>query len=143
MAAGAPALDVAAGDVARADDDVEPVVERADEVGQVADVVGEVRVHLEEAVVALGEPAGEGLHVRRAEPQLARPVHDAHLRVLRGERVGERAGSVRRVVVDDEHVGFRERAPHGLDEASEVVLLVVSRRDDERARHDQRARKLP
>ena len=62
-------------------------------------------------------------------------VHDADVGVLRGDGVGELARAVGGVVVDDEEVGVREGAAHCVDEPRQVVLLVVSGRDDERARH--------
>ncbi len=135
MPAEPPALDAAAGDVARADDDVGALVERADEVGEVTDVVGEVRVHLEEAVVALFEALLERLDVRRPETELARAVHHLDVLVLRRDRVREVTRPVGRVVVDDQQVRLGEGSAHRLDEAGEVVLLVVRRGDDEGTGH--------
>ena len=108
MAAEAPALDAAAGDVARADDDVGAVVERAHEVGQVPDVVREVGVHLEEAVVALGEPLLERLDVRRAEAELAGAVHDVDVRVAR-----RRCASARSPVPSGESSSTTSRSASG------------------------------
>src|SRR5690606_12128776 len=48
VSAGPPALDAAAGDVARAEDDVGARVERGEEVTEVARVVRQIRVHLHE-----------------------------------------------------------------------------------------------
>lgn len=127
----APALDAPARDVARADDDVRAFVERAEEVGQVADVAGQVRVHLEETLVAFGETLLERLDVRGAEAELARPVRHADVGILGGDGVGEVACPVGRGVVHDHEVGRRRGAADGLDELRQVVLLVVTGGDNE------------
>jgi len=139
VAAEAPALDAAAGDVARADDDVRAVVERLDERREVLDVVREVRVHLEEAVVPLDEALLERLDVCGAKPQLARPVHDANVLVLCRDAVGQIARAVGRVVVDDHQVRLGVGRTHRVDEAGQVVLLVVSRGDDEGSGQGERS----
>ena len=95
----------------------------------------EVGVHLEEAVVALLQALLECLHVGRAQAELARPVHHLDVIVLARDRVGDRAGPVGRVVIDDHQVRFGERGTHRVDEARQVVLLVVSGGDDEGSGH--------
>ncbi len=107
MPADAPSVHAAAGDVARADDHVGAIVQGAHEVGEVLGIVREVRVHLEEALVPLGEALREAVHVRRSEPELAGAVHHADAAVARGDLVGELARAVGRVVVDDENVRLR------------------------------------
>src|SRR5690606_4302257 len=77
----APVDRAAAADVARADDDVDAAARAADELGQEARVVAEVRVHLDDDVVVAGERPGEALEVGRAEPELAGAVEDVDARV--------------------------------------------------------------
>ena len=65
-------------------------------------VVGEVAVHLEHELGALGERPVEPGDVGRPEPFLALAVEDGHPVQLLSEPVGEVAGAVRRAVVDHE-----------------------------------------
>jgi hypothetical protein len=57
-------------------------------------------------------------------------VHDAYAVVLDGESVGDRAGVVRRAVVDDEHLDVRagpggQRGTDGPRESGGVVVHVA------------------
>src|SRR5207249_1054132 len=83
---------------------------------------------------ALRQGAPEAGEVRRPETLLPRAVQDVDEAKLRRKPVGDLAGAVGRVVVDDEHAVVRpehlaERAEHRL----EVLLLVVGRQADDRA----------
>ena len=64
--------------------------------------MGEVGVHLQQQVGALGERAVEAGQVRGADPLLALAVQHLDLLDLGGEAVGDRAGAVGRVVVHHE-----------------------------------------
>ncbi len=70
--------------------------------------MAEIRVHHADDVRRRDAEAG---HNRRAESQLARPVHDAHAMAPR-QVVGHCAGAVRRVVVDDDEFEFDPVAAH-------------------------------
>ncbi len=80
---------------------------RGEELGQVLRAVRTVGVHLDDGVVAPVQGPREPLEVRRAEPLLARPVDDVHPWLALGEGVGDRAGPVGRVVVEDHDVDTR------------------------------------
>src|SRR5690606_15739865 len=96
-------------------------------------VVGEVRVHLEEEVVAALEAPAEPLEIRGAEAELACAVNHVDARTLPREGVCHFAGAVGRGVVDDQDIEalvlFED---HGHD-TRQVVPLVVCRNDDESA----------
>jgi hypothetical protein len=100
--------------------------------------VGEVTVHLEHELGAVGERTAEAGEVGRPEALFARPVEDVDEGKLRCEPVGDLAGAVGRAVVDDEHAVLRpkhraERVHHRL----EVLLLVVGGQAD-RCAHGSR-----
>src|SRR5262249_14778284 len=69
---------------------------------QVAWIVREIGVHLDQEVRAAGQRVSESRRVGRAEALLARAVKPLHQIELRGEAVCDRAGAVGRVVVDDQ-----------------------------------------
>ena len=87
-----PVGDRAARHVPRADREVGTAGDRPHEVGQRGRIVGEVGVHLDQHVVALGEPGPEPGAVRGAEALLARaPQHlDVAQRRARARRPGRR-----------------------------------------------------
>ena len=64
------------------DDHVVALLEGREERRQVVRIVGQVGVHLEEPLVALGEPALEGVDIGGAQPELAGPVHHLDPRVV-------------------------------------------------------------
>ena len=84
----------AARDVARPEHEVGALLGGGDQLGNRGRVVGEVAVHLEHELGAVGERAPEAGDVGGTEPFLARPVEDADERKLCGELVGELAGAV-------------------------------------------------
>ena len=130
----------AAGHVARPDHHV-VAVEALQQVGDVAGVVREIGVHGADRIEAqFGCPADAG-DVRGAQAQLGRPVHHVQAGFHRGLGVEQRAGAVRRVVVDDHAVGThrqREDLPHQPDD---VLAFVVRRNDDGRIRAGMAARR--
>ena len=95
--------------------------------------MAQVRVHDAEDLAARGrEPVDD----RGAQPQLARAVHDADA-VPRRQIVGQRAGAVRRAVVDDHKLAVDrvrgEDLEDRLDQLTEAGALVVRRHDDREA----------
>ena len=93
----------------------------------------EVAVHLEHELGAVRQRTPEPGEVRRPQPLLALTVQDVDVVELRSEAIGKVAGTVRRAVVDDEHVHalVPERAKHRL----EVLELVVRGEADDGFRH--------
>ena len=61
----------------------------------------------------------------------AGPVQDADARIGGRQVVGEPPGSVRRIVVDDQHVGVTGLFVNGSNERFQVVALVIRRQRDE------------
>ena len=94
----------------------------------------EVGVHLEEEVGALLHRLTEAGDVGLAQAFLGGAVQDGDVRVLFGEAVGEPAGAVGRVVVDDQRVELNAVAVGDLANAVEgvrqVLALVVGGNDD-------------
>ena len=93
----------------------------------------EVAVHLEHQLGVAGQRPAEAGEVCRPEPFLHLAMEHADVIELGGEPIGELAGPVRRVVVDDEyaHVLFSERPQHRL----EVLALVVGGEANDGSRH--------
>jgi hypothetical protein len=85
----------------------------------------EVAVHLEHELGAVGQRAAESRQVRRSKPFLPLPVQHRDEVELRRQPVGKLSRSVRRVVVDHEHLDalVGQRMQHPL----EVLALVVGR----------------
>src|SRR5439155_21430130 len=73
---------------------------------------------------------------------LTRPVQDLDLLVVGGQLVGDGAGTVRAVVVGDQHVDGRRGATHPVDDDPDVVGLVV-RRDHHQDPADPRVALVP
>ena len=99
-------------------------------------VLGSVRpvgVHLDERVVALLERPGEPVEVGRAQTLLAGAVEDVDLVVGLGQLVGELAGAVGRVVVEDADVDLGDGTPDPLEDRREVLALVVGRDEHDNA----------
>jgi hypothetical protein len=138
-----PALDAAAGHVARPEHDVGAVPGRVDQPREVGGIVGEVGVHLDHEVGAGRQRLAESGEVGAAEAVLALAMQDADVGVLEREPVGEVAGAVRRRVVHDEHgardgrVAARERGPRERDHGREVLALVVGGEDDPGGGHGE------
>ena len=130
----APVGDAAAGHVARAQREVGAVIAHGGEQArEVRRVVREVGVHLEDVAGAGRERAREARQVGRAEALAHGPVQHLDLaRVRRGQLVGDGAGAVGGVVVDDEHPkalgrDLAEHATRGGDDGLEVLGLVEGR----------------
>lgn len=111
----------------------------SDEPGKVGRAVREVTVHLDDEVGAGCERLPEPRQVRRAEALLARAVQHVEERAAGSQLVGELAGPVGGVVVDDEDSALdaspRERLVNGHDEWLEVLALVVGGEADHEHPH--------
>jgi hypothetical protein len=84
-----------------------------------------------------GVEAGD---VRARQAALAGSVQDADVPMAGGEVVGDRAGAVRGVVVDDEDRRLDRRGlPDGGDQRRQVLGLLVGRDDDPRGAHGNAA----
>ena len=126
LAAHRPVAHLAALDPAGSDGEV-GVGEGGEDGGQLLGLVRAVGVHLDRGVVALVEGDRETGEVGLAEALLARAVHDPHLRVARGQAVGEVARAVGRVVVEDDDVGRGDAGTHARHDPGQVLPLVVGR----------------
>ena len=130
-----PVDDADALQVARADDQVMAAAQRhLHHLGQVLGIVREVRVHLADEVLGAGARQRQRLDVGAAEPLLAGAVqHLDAVGELAGQRVGDLAGAVGRLVVDHHHAeaGMRDDVAH---QPGQVLPLVVGRNQDERRR---------
>ncbi len=94
-------------------------------------LVGEVRVHLHDALGAELERPAEPGDVRGAEALLARSVEHRDPLVLGREAVGDVAGAIGGIVVDDEDPGaLGRRREHRGNQRLEVVRFVVGGHDD-------------
>ena len=58
-------------------------------------------------------------------------VQHVDVGILAGDFVGERPGSIGRIVVDDEHIEHRWLGHETLDELRQIVALIVGRDDDQ------------
>ena len=97
--------------------------------------MGEVGVHLHDVARARAEGMPEAGQVGRSQPGSFGAVQHLDLRVLGGEAVGQAAGAVGRVVVDDQDAkacrrGVAQNVVCGGDDRLEVLGLV------ERGKHE-------
>jgi DNA polymerase (family 10) len=93
--------------------------------------VGKVAVHLEDEVGAQVKGAAKPVEICRPEPFLAHPMEHLDAPALGGQPVGDLAGSVGGVVIDDEHhVACAEHVLERSDHRFEVLALVVGREAD-------------
>jgi hypothetical protein len=97
-------------------------------------IVREVGVHLDDALRARRERVPEARQVGLPEPALAGPVEHLDDAELRADALGDRAGAVRRGVVDDEDaMVLRRRLREHLGDAAQQPLdrsgLVICRHD--------------
>ena len=90
-----------------------------------------VAVHLEYELRAVCEGACESISIGAPEPIFLEPVeHGDAPRVPESELVGQPAGAVRRVVVDDHDTIAAWLAEDCLDHRLDRIALVVGRYDD-------------
>ncbi len=90
----------------------------------------EVGVHLDHSLGARIQRVGETREIRRAEAGLPRSVQHLDPFALGRQAVGDRAGAVRRGVVDHQHVGARQGGEHAAHDGLESGRLVVGGKDD-------------
>ena len=118
-------------DVARADHQVRLAVDdRGDQRREHRGVVAEVGVHLDDDAGAAIERRAEPVEVRPPETLLGLPVENADARVGLGQLVGQAAGAVRRVVVDDEQRRARQGAEDRVGDRADVFGFVIGGEDD-------------
>src|SRR5260221_2501780 len=116
--------------VARANHQVRPLA-RLEEVRQIARIVRKVGIHLEDQIVAVRDGILEAFDVGGAEAELAGTMQHVYLWLPRTERVDDLSGAVWRVIVYDQQVGCRHEAQNILDQADDILPLVVGWDDDE------------
>ena len=97
-------------------------------------MVAEVGVHVDEEIVVLLHGVAHAGQDGGAEAELAGAVHDVHARIGRRHLVGQLAGAVGRIVVDDQHVRRGQFVVNSLHERTEVVALVVGGQRNQDAR---------
>ena len=123
----------AAVDVPGPDREIGTPLHRVDQHREVAGIVREVGVHLDERLVARGQTVLEAELVRGTEPGRPGAPDDRDVtRRRRGEAVDDLGGAVVAAVVDDEDVGRRDRALDAAQHGGDVRRLVESGDDDER-----------
>jgi len=124
-----PVHDTATRDPPRADHEV-GVAQGVEQQVELLGLVGPVGVHLADHVVPLVERDPEPVLVRRPEAALLGAVQDLDGVVARGQLVGDLAGAVGRVVVDDQHPPrIGQVGEDRGDDLLEVAGLVVGRQD--------------
>lgn len=96
----------------------------------VARVVRVIRIHRQDLLESACERKLETGDVRRAQPQLCRPVNNLHLRVAGSARGGNRAGAIGRVVIHNDHAQVVRQAAQVCDQARNVFALVIRGNDD-------------
>ena len=95
--------------------------------------MGEVGVHLQDQAGARREGVPETGDVGRAQPFLPRAVQDLEALIALGQPLGDRAGPVRGVVVDDQDPPRpRQLRQRRLDDPLDVGRLVVGRQHEPR-----------
>lgn len=90
-----------------------------------------VRIHLNDALVARVPRPVESREVGGTEAPLARAMEHVNARIRGREPVGDRAGTVRTGVVDDEQVDIVDRGEKMGCDARQASRFVVGRHDDE------------
>ncbi len=98
----------------------------ASKVGQLARIVAEVAVHLDNHLAArLREQVPEGLAVRRTQPFLVGSMENVDVVIRQRELIRKLAGAVGRIVVNDEDVRSGHALPDRGDDRAQVLSLVV------------------
>ncbi len=121
---GSPAFDGSTGNAPASQNHVGPSVERVRESANVTRIVGEIRVELDEAVVASLEPLSVSCNVGPTQTwtSFSHKQSDSGVGLRSGPHQLRR--SVTRLVIDDENVGLRDRFPNGLQTSDDVLALV-------------------
>ncbi len=121
--------------VAGADHEMPPAAQ-LDHGGNVAGIMGEIRVHRHDPIdLRHAQSQLKTGDVCRAQPELASPVnHVDPTRIIRCPAVGLHAGAIRRIVVDDDHSDPVRQVDDLLHEGIDVVGFVVCRDDNFRVK---------
>lgn len=91
-----------------------------------------VRVHLQDGVGGALQGPGEGGEIGLAQPLFFRPVQDLDAPRMRGrQRLGDRAGAVRRGVVHDQEAKVGLQREDLLGQGAQVLGLVVGGQEDQ------------
>ncbi len=123
--------------VARADHGVGAPLDAGDHRRDLGGIVREVGIHRHDRLVSVGEGDGEAVAVRGPEALLAGTMEHRDPAELAGHALGELAGSVRAVVVDDQDGGGGARIPQGPQHPHDVLRLFVGGEHDD-ATHGRR-----
>ncbi len=115
-------------DEPRAQDDIVPV-HRRNEVRDVAGIVGEVPVHLDDEVRPEGQGGLEAVEAGGSPAPPLRPDEGADASVLPAHRLRDAPGPVGGIVVDHENVevGVEREGEDRPDELGDVLRLVIGR----------------
>ncbi len=81
------------------------VLGQREELWQVDGIVREIGVHLEDEVVALLDGVMEASDIRGSQAHLAGAMQHVNGAIARGQFVGDFAGAIGRIIVDDKEVG--------------------------------------
>src|SRR5208282_716942 len=87
--------------------------------------MAEVSVHIEDVLVLVFYAIFHSRDDRRAEAELPRAVQTVYTLVLGRRTITPLAGSVRRVVVNDEDVGLRSVPKYLFHQGGKVLDLVI------------------
>ena len=97
--------------------------------------VREVRIHLYDDVCFEAQRLREPCLVGGTEALLLWAVQDVEARLVLGELFRELAGSVWRIVIDDQDLDARILGEDARDEIRQVFDLIVGGNDDDTATH--------
>src|SRR5262249_39175782 len=106
---------------------------RRDEAAQVLHTMREVGVHLNDVFVLTGQCIPEAGEVCRREAVFVPPMNNVDAGLSLGEAVGDLAGAVRRVVVNDHHIQVGPQDKDAAHQPCQVLTLVVGGDDHHRA----------
>jgi hypothetical protein len=92
---------------------------------QVAGVVAEIGIHRDRDVIALVQGEAQSGEDGGPQAQLAGPMEHEDARISPRQLVGQVAGAVGRIVVDDKDIGRGDRLLDAAQQGFEVVALLV------------------
>ena len=101
------------------------------QLGQFVNRMREVGIHLNDVLVAVIKRPLEASDVGSAQSLLARSLEDVDaVGAFGNHRVHDGACAIRRIVIDNEHIKLvLGQVEHGVDDGSDILLLVISRND--------------
>ena len=87
----------------------------------------EVSIHLEDmGVIALQRPP-EPRQISPPQPLLTRPMQHKNPPIGRSPRIGQLPGAIGRIVIHHQHIGHRQRRVHRVEQAGQILALVIGR----------------